>query len=183
MITANQNNRVLLHSSRHNVSPREWRKVLVFALIVMLLTTIPYLVGVAAQRDGWQFSGFTIGVEDGNNYLAKMREGARGAWLFTLAYTSERQTPVWLFVPYVWGGKIAGLLAGGADPAHNAALMTAMLFVFHGARFAFGVLAILAIYWFSALFLPRGGLRWLAVMVISVGSGLGWLLIALGQGQ
>ncbi|MHB8625485.1 MAG: hypothetical protein ACYDBJ_00880 [Aggregatilineales bacterium] len=171
------------HEIRKRITANEWRRVTALALVVMALTTVPYIVGAMSQRDGWQFSGFAFGLEDGNNYLAKMREGARGDWLFTLAYTSERQTGVWLFVPYLWGGKIAGLLAGGSDAAHNAALITAMLLVFHGARIVCGVLAIVAIYWFAALFLPRGGLRWLAVIVISVGSGLGWLLIALDQGQ
>jgi hypothetical protein len=172
----------MLHSCPR-LTARDWRRVLVLALLVMTLTTIPYLVGVAAQRDGWQFSGFTFGLEDGNSYLAKMREGARGEWLFTLAYTSERQSGAWLFVPYLWGGKLAALIAGGSDPAHNAALIAAMLLVFHAARIIFGVLAILAIYWFAALFLPRRGMCWLAVIVISVGGGLGWLLAALGQTQ
>ena len=71
------------------MKPAEWRWVAVFAVAVMAFTTVPYAVGFAAQRDGWQFGGFLIGVEDGNAYLARMRQGAEGQWLDTLAFSTD----------------------------------------------------------------------------------------------
>ncbi len=76
-------------SLKMNISARESQRVLVFALGVMIITTVPYLIGFAAQGSLWHFSGFLIGRDDGNSYLAKMREGAQGEWLFHLVYTSE----------------------------------------------------------------------------------------------
>src|SRR5215510_2207848 len=73
------------------VTRRECLWVSLFAAGVMVLTTLPYLVAFASEADGWRFGGFLLGVEDGSSYIAKMSEGARGAWLFTLTYSSEPQ--------------------------------------------------------------------------------------------
>ncbi len=161
----------------HSVTRREWRNVLIFAAAVMLLTTIPYLVGLASQREGWQFGGFMFGADDGNSYLAKMREGAQGDWLFHIVYTSERHEGAFLFTPYIVLGKIASVFARPDSPA----LVTAMLIVFHVARIVFGMLAILVTYRFVALFLPRGSMRWVTITLICLGGGLGWLLLLLSQ--
>jgi len=167
-------------SEQRRVSRHEWRTVLIFALIIMAITTIPYAIGVLSQRNGWQFGGFLFGAEDGNSYLAKMREGANGGWgdwLFHLAYTSERQDGAFLFTPYLLAGKVGGLFADTRNPA----LMGVLLLIFHAARIGFGVLAILVSYRFAALFLPRGLMRWAAIGLISVGGGFGWLLILIGK--
>jgi len=159
------------------VTRREWRLVLMFALIVMAITTIPYLIGWLTQGSAWHFSGFLIGVEDGSSYLAKLREGARGDWLFHLVYTSEPTQGALLFTPYITLGKIGGLLAGGSD----AALTPILIGLFHLFRIVGGVCAIAASYAFAALFLPVGRWRWLALVLITLGGGLGWLLIATGH--
>ncbi len=157
------------------------QNVILFALLIMAITSIPYLVGLSAQRDGWQFGGFMFGAEDGNSYLAKMREGAQGGWLFHLAYTSEQHDGAYLFTPYLAMGKLAALfMNGGVD---NPALVPAMLILFHIARIAFGLLAILVSYRFVALFVPRGTMRWAAITLICMGGGLGWLLLLIGQGN
>ena len=54
----------------------------VFGFTVMLVTAIPYLLGYAFEGTQWRFTGFVIGVEDGNSYMAKMLRGANGDWLF-----------------------------------------------------------------------------------------------------
>ncbi|HLY27329.1 MAG TPA: hypothetical protein VKQ72_13370, partial [Aggregatilineales bacterium] len=45
------------------------------------------------------------------------------------------------------------------------------------------LLLILVIYRFVAAFLVKRSLRWLAIVLICMGGGLGWLLIAIGQGD
>ncbi len=167
----------MLYSQRHNVTRREWRGVLIFAILIMALTSIPYLVGFAAQRDGWQFGGFVFGADDGNSYLAKMRQGAEGDWLFHIVYTSERHDGAFLFAPYLIGGKLAAL----ATPADSPALLSTLVLIFHLARVLFGLLAIAVTYRFVALFVPRGSMRWVTLVLICLGGGLGWLLILLGQ--
>ncbi len=159
------------------ISHREWRNVLLVALAVMLLTALPYLYGASQQNAKSRFGWFMFGVDDANSYLAKMREGANGAWLFHLAYTSEPHQGALLFTPYLLMGKIAALLAPPSDPA----LVDAMLLVFHVARLLFGFLLILMTYRFVAAFVRAPALRLLIVVLVSLGGGLGWLLVVLGQ--
>src|SRR5512143_779825 len=137
--------------SRPSVSRREWCRVALFALAVMALTTVPYLAGAAAQRPGWRFGWFLFGIVDGNSYLAKMREGAVDGWLFHIVYTSEPHDGAFLFTPYLAGGKLAALFAPPSSPA----FVDAMLAVFHASRIAFGILLILVMYRFMAVFVTR----------------------------
>ncbi|MGH2522532.1 MAG: hypothetical protein ACRDH2_08510, partial [Anaerolineales bacterium] len=120
---------------------------------------------------GWSFSGFLLAVEDGNSYLAKMGEGAHGAWRFTLAYSSEPQRGAFVFLFYLLLGKLAGT-------SHEAQGM-----VYHLARLACGFALLLVSYRFLAEFLPRVRQRRLALLWVALGGGLGWLLILLGQTQ
>lgn len=142
---------------------------MVFAAAVMLLTTVPYLVGFAAQTEVWRFSGFLIGVEDGYSYLAKMGQGARGAWLFRLPYTSEPQSGAFVYSFYLVLGKLTG-------QNH-----TAQVIAFHLARVLCGGLALLASYRFLAEFVPHVTARRLGLALVALGGGLGWLMALLGQ--
>ncbi len=146
----------------------EWRWAAGFAAVVMALTTLPYLAGVAAQTRDWRFGGFVLGVEDGNSYIAKMGQGARGAWLFTLPYSSEPQRGVPLFEFHLLLGKLAG-------PGHDA-----LVLVYHLARVILGMALLLVSYRFLAEFLPEVRQRRIGLVLVAVGGGLGWLLALLG---
>lgn len=150
------------------VTRREWLWASLFAAGVMALTTLPYLVASASEADGWRFGGFLLAVEDGNSYIAKMSEGARGAWLFTLAYSSEPQRGAFMFGLHLLLGRLAG-------PNHDAQVV-----VYHLARLLFGFLLLLTSYLFLAEFLPRVRQRRLGLVLVALGGGLGWLLIPLG---
>lgn len=148
---------------------RTW--VLAFAVVVMLITSLPYLLGYARQGDAVSFTGFVFGIEDGNSYIAKMLSGAHGAWLFRTPYTAYPQTGVLMFLPYLLLGKLA------AAPG----LHTQLVVLYHLFRFAAGILAILATYDFLACFLPTMPLRRFGLTLVTLGGGLGWVLILLGQ--
>jgi len=90
-----------------SVTHAERRWVMIFATIVMLITTIPYLVGYASQGQEWRFTGFIFGVEDGNSYIAKMLLGSSGSWMFRTPYTASYQRGVIAFLPYILLGKLA----------------------------------------------------------------------------
>ncbi|MBI4772556.1 MAG: hypothetical protein HY784_19515, partial [Chloroflexi bacterium] len=152
------------------VQASEWRWAAVFAALVMALTTLPYLVGAASQTDGWRFGGFVLGAEDGNSYIAKMGEGARGAWLFTLPYSSEPQRGVLIYAFYLLLGKLAG-------PGHEAQVV-----VYHLARVVCGFALLLVSYVFLAEFLPGARQRRLGLVLVAVGGGVGWLLTLSGHG-
>ena len=149
--------------------PREWRWPALFAALVMALTALPYLVAVSRQTDAWHFGGFLFGVEDGNSYIADMGQGARGAWLFTLPYSSEPHPGVLMFSFYLALGRVAG-------PDHDAQVLA-----FHAARLVCGWAMLMVSYGFLAEFLPRVKQRRLALALVALGGGLGWLLVLLGQ--
>ncbi|HEX3049261.1 MAG TPA: hypothetical protein VHP83_01290 [Aggregatilineaceae bacterium] len=159
------------------ITRREWQLVTVFAMLVMLITTIPYGVGCLSQNEDWQFGGFLFGADDGYSYLAKMRLGVQGEWLFTLRYSSEPHDGALLFLPYLLLGKIAGWFASGPN------LFSAMVIVFHAARILFGLLLILVYYRFIAEFIHVPRLRMLAMVLMTLGGGLGWLLSIIGLGH
>ena len=147
----------------------EWRWAAVFAVLVMALTTAPYVAGALAQTGEWRFSGFLIGVEDGNSYIAKMGQGARGGWLFRLPYSSEPQTGAFVYIFYLVLGKLSG--AG-----HTARVLT-----FHLARVVFGFLLLVISYRFLAEFLPTVTQRRLGLVLVALGGGLTWLVVMLQQ--
>jgi hypothetical protein len=89
------------------VKPQEKRWVLIFAIIVMGITSIPYLYGFFRQGSDWYFTGFVFGVEDGNSYIAKMLSGSFGDWLFKTPYTNFQQVGFLAFLPYILLGKIS----------------------------------------------------------------------------
>ncbi len=154
----------------------EWQRVAIFALIVMMMTTLPYVIGWLSAGTDWEFGGFLFGSDDGCSYLAKMRLGARGDWLFTIRYTSEPHDGALLFFPYILLGRLTGLFTGTNDPH----LPTALAIAFHTARVISGTLLIVVTYRFVAIFLRHPGSRMLALVLIILGGGFGWLLSIFG---
>src|SRR4030042_5724369 len=90
------------------VTRSEWRWVLIFAAAASVLPALPYLAAYSAQGEEWRFSGFLFGVEDGISYIADMRQGADGAWLFRIPYTTEPHSGALLSLPFLLLGKLAG---------------------------------------------------------------------------
>ena len=151
--------------------PSERRWVLGFAIAVMLLTTLPYLLGYAFQGREWAFTGFVFGVEDGNSYIAKMLSGEAGAWVFRTPYTTFPQTGALIFLSYLLLGKLA------APPG----LHDQLVVLFHLYRIGAGLLAVLAIYDFLAFFIHDIRLRRLGTALAVLGGGLGWVLVLLNR--
>lgn len=147
-------------------SERSW--VLIFSVCLVLLTAIPYLI--AASQRGGEFTGFLIGVEDGNSYIAKMLAGANGDWLFRSPYTAAQQGGALLYLPYILLGKLLG-------PAEQHG---ALVLLFHIFRSIAVIVLCFATYDFIAHFIGEVKLRRLGLVLITLGSGLGWLLLFLG---
>ncbi len=150
------------------ITPAERRWVWLLALVVVALTGLPYLVAWAHQTPEWHFSGFLFGVEDGHSYIAKMLSGAAGAWLFRTPYTALPTRPMLAFAPYLWLGKLVG-------PSHDR-----LVVAFHLFRSAAAVALVHATYDFLALYLPEVAARRWGTAWITLGGGLGWLLIPWG---
>ncbi|MBN8635866.1 MAG: hypothetical protein J0M07_11130 [Anaerolineae bacterium] len=160
------------------ISPREWRYVALFTLIVIILLTAPYVVAWTSQTDQWRFGGSLFGVEDGNSYLGKMRLGARGLWDFYLFYTSEAHASAPLFyLPYIITGQIVGRFFDPTDPRLAPALMVA----FRVLQVVCNALLIPVMYAFIAAFTRSIKTRRLALTLATFGGGIGWLLALTGN--
>lgn len=152
----------------------EYRWVLYFAILTMLLTTLPYIIGFRQQGAQWRFTGFVVGVDDGNSYIAKMFRGTSGDWLFRTPYTAYFQKGVLAYLPYILLGKLAVFPAS----IHNQ-----LVLLFHLFRFLAGICMIFATYDFIGLFIGDVRLRRLGIFIASLGGGLGWLLLLFGSQQ
>ena len=150
---------------------RDRKYVFLFAAVVMALTTVPYLIGYGSQDEAWKYTGFVIGVEDGNSYIAKMLSGATGEWIFRTPYSAGHQKGVLAFFPYLLIGKLS------AQPAQHEQLVA----LFHWFRILSGVLAILAGFDFISLFINEKKWQWWALAVYTLGGGGGWVLVILEQ--
>lgn len=143
-----------------------------FLLVVMVFTTLPYLIGYSRQGDEWRFTGMIFGVEDGNSYIAKMLRGANGEWLFRTPYTPYLQRGALVYFPLILLGKLT------APPGQHEQLVA----VYHLLRLVAIILYGCATYDFISLFVQDTRWRRLGTALATLGGGLGWLQ-ALGLGS
>jgi hypothetical protein len=153
------------------VSRGEWRWVTVFIIVALFLLLLPYALAASQEGTQWKFSGFLIGVEDGNSYIAKMQQGSEGAWLYRLAYTTEPQHGALIYLPYLLLGKLAS----------PAARHLQLVILFHLARLAAAAGMIFVTYRFLATFVEDVWLRRLGLLLATLGGGLGWVQLASGS--
>jgi hypothetical protein len=143
----------------------EKRWLLGFAIVIIIITSLPYFIGFQNQNDTWIFSGFLFGVEDGNSYIAKMLAGSSGEWLFRTPYTVEPQNGLIAFMPYL----ILGKLAAGPE-VHGQLVVLFQLYRWTGILFL-----VFSLYQFSELFLHKIDTRRWFIFLALVGGGVGWL--------
>ncbi len=143
-----------------------------FILILVIsigLSILPYLIAAAAAGEGHVFVGFLLNPIDGNSYLAKMRLGWEGQWIFTLPYTADPGNGGYLFLFYIALGHLARLFN------------IPLIILFHLARVAAAAFLIFTLYVFcSYCFADRT--KWInrSLAWICLGAGLGWLLFPVG---
>jgi hypothetical protein len=154
---------------RGKVTRSEWRWVVIWIAVALIVTSVPYLVGWLRSTPDRVFGGFAFAIEDGYSYLSKMKQGADGLWLFQLPYTSEAHTPTIFYLFHLLLGKFSAL-TGLSTPL-----------VYHLARLVFDAILLAVIYRFVALFTAWRPMRRIAFLLIIFSGGLGWLLILLGQ--
>ena len=147
----------------------EWRRVILFASIVMLVTSLPYLLGAMLNTPDQIFGGVLIGMEDRYSYLAKMEQGAQGAWLFHLPYTSTSHSGIFLYSFLLVLGKFSALF--GLSHAG----------LYHVARVVLGFICLLVTYRFIAEFVASPAVRFLALALSTLAGGPGWIAFLLGQ--
>lgn len=148
---------------KHRFSENKW--LIIFSLFVIIVTSIPYWLGFYNENDLFKFSGFIIGVGDGNSYLAKMMIGASGDWLFTTPYTAYPQMKFFAFFPYILLGKLT------SHPSQTIQLIG----LFHIFRWAGIIFLIFETFRFSLLIVMDRKNSLLITILLIFGGGLGWL--------
>ncbi|HEV2235380.1 MAG TPA: hypothetical protein VGR57_01855, partial [Ktedonobacterales bacterium] len=141
---------------------------MLFAAAVAAVSLLPYLLAYLWTPPGHHFAGFFFIADDATTYLAKMREGADGSWLWNDPYTSEPHGGVFLFGFYLLFGHLAAL-------AHLPLIAT-----YHVARITGAIALVLAVDRLSRRLLPPH-LRNLGLVLVVLGSGAGVLAQAAGN--
>ena len=113
------------------------------ALLVLLLISLPYLTAWAAAGPEHTFGGILANPLDGNTYLAKMYEGWRGDWRFTLPYTANPGQGAYIFSFYLFSGHLAKILG------------LPLILTFHLARLLAAALLLFILWQFLQNLLPE----------------------------
>jgi hypothetical protein len=140
----------------------------VFAGAIAILSLLPYLLAYALAPAGHHFAGFFFIADDATTYLAKMRQGADGSWLWNDPYTSEPHGGVFLFSFYLLFGHLA------------AVLHLPLIAAYHLARVSGAVALVLAVDRLCRRLLPPE-LHRLGLVLVILGSGVGFLAQTLGN--
>ncbi|HSR31525.1 MAG TPA: hypothetical protein VLY63_13250, partial [Anaerolineae bacterium] len=150
------------------VSKKETLWALRWALIIVALTCLPYLIAWQLAPADAQYTGLLINHYDGESYYAKMQQGTRGDWLFHLTYTPEPHNGAFVYTFYLALGQAAAML-GLAIPV-----------VYHLARAAASLILLLVAYRFIARFFEHPPARRAGFLLLGFSAGLGWLLAPMG---
>jgi hypothetical protein len=141
---------------------------LVLAAMLAITSLLPYLLAYLWSPPGHHFAGFFFIADDAATYLAKMRQGADGSWLWSDPYTSEPHGGVFLFSFYLLFGHLA------------AVLHLPLIAAYHLARITGAIALVLAADQLCRRLLPAE-FRRLALVLVVLASGTGFLAQALGN--
>jgi hypothetical protein len=137
-------------------------------LVLVPLTTAPFLVAMLRPPTGRAFSGAFAFQDDYQQYLSFVEQASRGALLFVNKYDPRPHEPFLLNLTWWTGGALARVL--GRDQRLGFLVL--------------GALALLVLLLGAERFLRHGGLRgaplaW-ALALFATGGGLGWLRTWMG---
>ncbi len=138
------------------------------SLMIIVVSCLPYLLAWIVTPAGYQFTGILVNPLDGHSYLAKMRQGWEGAWLFHLSYTPEPHAGTAIFLFYLVLGHIARWTG------------LPLVAVYHAARILAGLALLWAIYTFIKRLTREQHMRRLLFLLASSSAGLGWLGVMIG---
>ena len=157
----------MLPARPQQISRREWCTVLALTALILLAVALPYVLAYGVPPDH-VFAGALFNPMDGQSYLAKMREGWRGDWLFTLPYTADPGPGTFIFVYYLVLGHLARLLNVPLDG------------IYQWARVLTSGFLLVSAYHFFARFFESARARLGVWLLFALGSGLGWLAVPFG---
>jgi hypothetical protein len=143
--------------------PKSWKGAAGWVIAALTLSLIPMIIANSTAPSGTVFTGFLLNPLDGFSYLAKMKQGADGSWLFSLPYAAEPGPGTFLFVYHLFLGHLSRWTG------------IPTILVFHAARIIAAALMFLLVYVLFQATLPERSARRSALLITLFGSGLGWL--------
>jgi hypothetical protein len=154
-----------------SITPSERRRAVVWSGIILILTSLPVIVGYLMPDEAYVFTGAAHHTEDVMSYLAKMRQGYEGAWAVRLPYAVESHPGIpLLFLFYTLLGRMARWTG------------LSLPFLYHTARVVCAAFLLWTAYRFIAFLLPKPGWRWTAFLLATVASGFGvWAVLLAGS--
>jgi hypothetical protein len=141
------------------------RIVLLFAALLVCVTSWHYVDCAQQTPPRWEFLGVTYNFRDQSTYLMWMAQARAGRFFFDNLYTPEKEKPGYCNLLW-WGMGTLARLTG-----------LSLISVYHLSRVLFILAFLLLLDRFIADFLTDEQERWCAFWLITVGAGLGWLLI------
>lgn len=143
----------------------EIRPVLVMAAVVMAVTIVPYAAALFLGAPDQVFGGFIWGVDEGNAYMAWIRQASEGRLLLANQYTTEPQNPHFFNIFFSFCGAVSA--AADMPP----------IMVFRALRVIGGIFMLGSFYWLVSLLTADRWVRRSALGLCALGSGLGWLVV------
>ena len=147
------------------ISKKEWYFVLVFSIIIMSITLLPYLYAIHITPPNFQFMGqHQINTCDTYTYIAWIQQANEGHFLFKDPYCVESQRRI-LFHPLF-------LVMG-----HFARIFNfSNIFTYHLFRIFFGFIFLFIAYIFISYFLKGILKRGVCFLLLTFSSGFGWIV-------
>ncbi|MGB2897592.1 MAG: hypothetical protein WBB65_15715 [Anaerolineales bacterium] len=143
--------------------PNSWKRAAGWILAALTLSLIPTILAYSAAPSGTVFTGFLLNPLDGFSYLAKMKQGADGSWLFTLPYAAEPGPGTFLFVYHLFLGNLSRWTG------------ISTIVLFHAVRVLAAAVMFTLAYVLLQTMIPDNRARRSALLLTLFGSGLGWL--------
>ena len=142
----------------------ELRWVILWAVAIVLLASVPYLYGMRAAPSGFRFLGLTQNIDDGAVYLSWTRQVADGHFFTRNLFTNDAQSGRQINILFLLMGGFARLTG------------VSCLAAYHIFRVLLGIGLLYMIYRFAALSLTERRERLLLIPLVGLSSGIGWLI-------
>lgn len=147
-----------------------WREMRLWVVLMLLLLVVPYVVAWWVTPADKIFLGSLINPLDHSVYLAAMRQGAEGHWLFRFEFSPEPVPPRLTYPLYLLMGRLSAAVGGS------------LMVWFHLFRLLSAVAALGSMAWWVRRALPGNGRsQWTAWLLTVFGGGVGWLVAILWQ--
>lgn len=144
---------------------REHLFVAALIVVLLLFASLPVLLAYATQPPERSFQGLVYGVADTAQYFSWLRDH-RSEWLVANRMTPEANSPALFNLLWLVVGRV------------QAATGWSTIALFHATRILAGAALLALLYLTCRRFTQGRAERLLAFLVVAVGSGLGWIWVA-----